>query len=150
VNRNEVIDLLTAVSASDRRTVGQADVEVWQTAIGHLALPECQRAVVGHIRECPGMWLEPGHILKRVEAERKQLADNAVKEQQAIAYRSLSEYPEGSYVDPDTRGVATEWDSGIGSFRVKTPARPEHRKKCMDEIRAVLGDPRTKFGRTPA
>lgn len=71
MNRNEVIDLLTAVAAHDRRTVGQSDVDVWLTTIGDLPYPRCLMALAAQIRECPGVWIEPGHIAQRVIAERK-------------------------------------------------------------------------------
>ena len=62
MNRDDVIDVLTAVSAADRRTVGQADVDVWQAVIGDLPKDLAFQAVRDHLREKPGVWLEPGHI----------------------------------------------------------------------------------------
>lgn len=71
MNRNEVVDLLSTVAAHDRRTVGQVDVDVWNTTIGDLPLGACLRALAAQIRECPGVWIEPGHIAQRVIAERR-------------------------------------------------------------------------------
>jgi len=68
MNRNDVIDVLSAVAANDRRTVGNADVAVWQGVIGDLPVDLAFKAVVAHIRECPGVWLEPGHVYQRVRA----------------------------------------------------------------------------------
>lgn len=68
MNRNEVIDVLSAIAANDRRTVGEADVVIWQGVIGDLPRDLALRAVVEHIRECPGVWLEPGHVYQRVRA----------------------------------------------------------------------------------
>ncbi|GJF17736.1 hypothetical protein NGTWS0302_16930 [Mycolicibacterium cyprinidarum] len=62
MNRNDVIDVLSAVAANDRRTVGEADVAVWLGVIGDLPVDFALKAVVQHIRECPGVWLEPGHV----------------------------------------------------------------------------------------
>jgi hypothetical protein len=65
MNRNDVIDVLTAVAAADRRTVGHADVDVWQAVIGDLPKEPALHAVRDHLREQPGVWLEPGHIYQR-------------------------------------------------------------------------------------
>lgn len=68
MNRDEVIDVLTAVAAADRRTVGQADLDVWQAVIGDVPRDFALRAVRDHLRESPGVWLEPGHIYQRARA----------------------------------------------------------------------------------
>lgn len=68
MNRNDVIDVLTAVAAADRRTVGQADVNVWQEVIGDVPFDFALRAVRDHLRESPGIWLEPGHVYQRARA----------------------------------------------------------------------------------
>jgi hypothetical protein len=68
VTRNDVIDVLTAVAAADRRTVGEADVDVWQAIIGDLPRDLALKAVRDHLRDQPGVWLEPGHIHQRVRA----------------------------------------------------------------------------------
>jgi hypothetical protein len=68
MNRNDVIDLLSAIAAADRRTVGKADVEVWQQVIGELPKGLAIQAMRDHWREEPGVWLEPGHIFQRVRA----------------------------------------------------------------------------------
>lgn len=84
MNRNDVIDVLTAVSAADRRTLGQADVDVWEAVIGDLPKDLALRAVRDHLREKPGIWLEPGHIYERVRAiKRDQLARESREEREA-------------------------------------------------------------------
>jgi hypothetical protein len=65
MNRDEVIDVLTAVAAADRRTVGHADVDVWQAVIGDIPKDFALQAVRDHLREQPGVWLEPGHVYQR-------------------------------------------------------------------------------------
>jgi hypothetical protein len=65
MNRDDVIDVLTAVAAADRRTVGHADVDVWQAVIGDLPKDPALQAVRDHLREQPGVWLEPGHVYQR-------------------------------------------------------------------------------------
>ncbi|WP_078345162.1 hypothetical protein [Mycobacteroides chelonae] len=71
MNRDEVIDVLSAVVAADRRTVGKADVDVWQAVIGDLPFDTAVNAVRDHLRECPDVWLQPGHIYARVKAKRR-------------------------------------------------------------------------------
>lgn len=65
MNRDDVIDVLTAVAAADRRTVGAADVDVWQAVIGDLPRDFALKAIRAHLQEHPGVWLEPGHIYQR-------------------------------------------------------------------------------------
>lgn len=71
MNRNDVIDVLSVVAAATRRTVGQADVTVWESVIGNLNRSQALRAVRDHLRERPGVWLEPGHVYERVRAMRR-------------------------------------------------------------------------------
>lgn len=68
MNRNDVIDVLTAVAAADRRTVGEADVQIWEGVIGDIPKTFALQAVRDHLRECPGVWLEPGHVYQRARA----------------------------------------------------------------------------------
>jgi hypothetical protein len=82
----DVIDVLTAVQAGDRRTVGKADVIFWTQIIGDLPKDLALQAVVDHFRECPGEWLQPGHIVAGVRAirrdryERQSEAERAERE----------------------------------------------------------------------
>lgn len=74
MNRDEMVDVLTAIAVGDRRTVGRTDVDFWWTVIGDLPKDLALQAVRGHFRERPGVWLEPGHINERVRAiKRDQL-----------------------------------------------------------------------------
>ncbi|MFB4320651.1 hypothetical protein [Actinomadura sp. 21ATH] len=68
----QVIDLLTEIAARDRRTIGKADVTVWAFDIGDLDFADARTAVADHFREEPGVWLEAGHVRRRV---RKMRAD---------------------------------------------------------------------------
>lgn len=68
MNRNDVIDVLTVVAAATRRTVGNADVDIWQEIIGDLDKARCLKAVRDHLADAPGVWLEPGHVRQRVRA----------------------------------------------------------------------------------
>src|ERR1700752_1667575 len=68
MNRDKVIDVLTVVAATDRRTVGEADVTMWTAVMGHLPKDLALQAVVDHFREKPGVWLEPGHVVAAARA----------------------------------------------------------------------------------
>lgn len=72
MNRDEMVDVLTAIAVGDRRTVGRTDVDFWWTVIGDLPKDLALRAVREHFRERPGVWLEPGHIMERVRAIRRE------------------------------------------------------------------------------
>jgi hypothetical protein len=72
MNRDDVIDVLSAVAAADRRTVGEADVVVWEAIIGDLPKDMALQAVITHFRECPGVWLEPGYIVAEVKRRRRE------------------------------------------------------------------------------
>lgn len=89
MNRNDVIDVLTGVSAADRRTVGQADVDVWQAVIGDLDRDLALRAVRDHLREKPGVWLEPGHVAQRVRAVVRDQLDRETLEQREARQAQL-------------------------------------------------------------
>jgi len=68
VNRNDVIDVLSAVAAATRRTIGETDVAVWMAVIGAHSKTDALQAVRDHLAEKPGVWLEPGHVHQRVRA----------------------------------------------------------------------------------
>lgn len=103
MNRDDVIDVLTAVAAADKRTVGDADVNVWQEIIGGLHRQDALRAVRDHLRDQPGVWIEPGHVYQRVrsfvrdqierepraarEARQEALAAKAAEDFEALAER---------------------------------------------------------------
>lgn len=77
MNRDDVIDVLSVVAAATRRTVGEMDVQIWGAVIGDLDKHQAIKAVEDHLREKPGVWLEPGHIAERVKACRREAADKA-------------------------------------------------------------------------
>lgn len=96
MNRNDTIDVLTMVAALDRRTVGETDITAWGTVLGDIDPREAAEAIIAHFRECPGIWLEPGHIVERVRAARRdQLAreGDAVREarQEGQAAKALED-----------------------------------------------------------
>jgi hypothetical protein len=89
VNRNDVIDVLSVVAAATRRSVGETDVDVWQAVIGDLSKDQCLLAVRDHLRERPGVWLEPGHIVERVKAKRRDELDRESDEERDERQQAL-------------------------------------------------------------
>jgi len=65
VNKSDVVDVLSMVAAGDRRTVGDADVEMWFLVMGDVPKDFALSAIVAHRRDFPGIWMEPGHIVDR-------------------------------------------------------------------------------------
>jgi hypothetical protein len=76
VTRDEVIDLLTVMTAFDRRTGGPSDVDAWQAAVGDLDFEDARDAAVGHYRDTDA-WLMPAHIRRRVKAIRAARLERA-------------------------------------------------------------------------
>lgn len=99
MNRDDVIDVLSVVAAATRRTVGETDVDIWQAVIGDLPKEIALRAVRDHLREKPGIWLEPGHIYERVRAIRRDQLDrepDSAREarQEALAAKAAEDIEE--------------------------------------------------------
>lgn len=99
MNRNDVIDVLSVVAAATRRTVGETDVDVWQAIIGEDDKQLALKAVRDHLADCPGVWLEPGHVHQRVRAIRRDQLDRepaAAREarQEALAAKAAEDFQE--------------------------------------------------------
>lgn len=112
MNRDDVIDVLTAVAAGDRRTVGDADVDVWQAIIGELAKDYALQAVRDHMRDRPGVWLEPGHVYQRARALRRDELDRSglpAIEPRRDAGDEPQHYPGDLKAAPDLPPYPTEW-----------------------------------------
>lgn len=141
MNRNNMIDLLTAVAAGDRRQIGEADITAWTAVIGELPLDECLAAVVVHRRESPGVWLEPGHLLKIVRAARLERGrrEDATAARAVLADPRLKPMPQE--VREQLRQIRANWsapqrmntpDHGKGAAR-----RPTHHTETdLDRQRA--------------
>src|SRR4051812_3515979 len=147
MNRNEVISLLQAVSASDNRQAGELDVTIWSEVLGTMRLDDCLAALVTFRRESPGVWLEPGHIVRlvrdslKVQYEQQQLT----AEEQRRIERHTREQELMAGLTPEERQRAFITPEG----EVCVPASREHREKCMAEIRAILSKPGRRFGLSP-
>lgn len=79
MNHNEVVDLLTAISAYDNRKPNPASVLAWGKAseLGRWTLPEALDAVHAHFSEDPA-YLMPAHVTARIKASRQ---DRAMREE---------------------------------------------------------------------
>lgn len=64
---DEVCDILAVAAAYDRRTIGEADSEAWEAAVGDLPFRDARDAVVAHYRESRE-WVMPSDIRQRVKA----------------------------------------------------------------------------------
>lgn len=75
MNHNEVVDLLTAISAYDKRKPDRAAILAWgkSSELGRWTLPEALDAVHAHFSENPA-YLMPAHITARIKAARQDRA----------------------------------------------------------------------------
>jgi hypothetical protein len=64
---DETKRLLAVIVAHDRRTLGEVDVALWHSVLQDCTFGDCVHAVGAHIREMPGVWLDPGHVYSRVK-----------------------------------------------------------------------------------
>lgn len=75
MNRDELIDVLTVVAGAYNRTIGETDIQVWGPVLADVPKAHALEAVRQHLRECPGVWLEPGHIYQRWKAFRRDQSE---------------------------------------------------------------------------
>lgn len=75
MTHDEIVDLLTAISAYDNRKPNPASVLAWGKAaeLGRWTLQEALQAVHEHFSENPD-YLMPAHVTTRVKATRQDLA----------------------------------------------------------------------------
>lgn len=70
MTRDEVIDLLTIIAATDKRTVGQSDVALWCEYVGDQSFADAKAAVVEHYRRSRD-WLMPVDVVEGVQRIRR-------------------------------------------------------------------------------
>lgn len=157
MNRNELIDVLTAVGVAKSRAMGQTDLDIWGGIIGEFTYDEAIKAVTAHLKESPGVWLEPGHVYQRVMAERRLAAMSESREErearQAILDAKADPDPEilalaNSKAIPDEELKYTR--RGMGAKSIECPwckARPK--SPCVipgtsDEFRSGVHPARTE------
>src|SRR6476620_11382432 len=137
MNRDDVIDVLTAVAAADRRTVGEADVDVWQAVIGDLPKDLALQAVRDHLREKPGVWLEPGHIYERVRAIRRDQLEREPDQhreprQEAVTPKAIEDFAERRALPVGARQFVRKSIVGVNALTVKCPwCKAGHGSRCV-------------------
>lgn len=155
MDTEDIIDLLTIVSVGDKRTIGEADVILWQRVLTGLTKDDCLDAIEAHRRDQPGVFLEPGHVVKRVKALVTDRYDRADDEQRAQLNQEWDRGPQDKYGYPD-KGLAdgeypSEWtaDERLAAYwasierlrdqrALKSVASCEQRAGAMSHIRSVL------------
>lgn len=72
LTRTQTIDLLTVITAYDRRTIGEGDVAAWSEAAlrAHWTYDEALNAVHHHFANST-KWLMPGHITEHIRTHRR-------------------------------------------------------------------------------
>lgn len=76
MNLSEAADLLTAMSAFDRRTIGDGDVIAWQAVLSDAPFGDCLEAVKRHYAEHTE-WMMPAHVrrlVRDIHGEREAMA----------------------------------------------------------------------------
>jgi len=113
MTHDQVVDLLTAISAYDNRKPNPAAVLAWGKAaeLGRWTLPEALDAVHGHFSEDPA-YLMPAHVTKRIKDSRQ---DRAMRDE-ALAIEAGPVHPE---VAARVEQVVAELAAGMGWDRTK-------------------------------
>lgn len=76
MNITETTALLAVIAASDRRTVGETDVELWHDALSDLNFEDCRNAVRQHIRNRTD-WMLPAHVRQGAKLARRERLEAA-------------------------------------------------------------------------
>jgi hypothetical protein len=110
MNRDEIVDLLTAVAVGDHRTVGQTDVDLWHAVLNDIPKDAAIVALVEHRREQPGVWLEAGHIYQRVRAQaRDRMAREPLPQHRPD--EEPEHYPGDAKAAPDIPDYPAHWNT---------------------------------------
>ena len=98
LSHNEVVDVLTAITAGDRRTVGTADVVFWTSALteGRVTSKADAIAAVVHHFATSDRWITPFHVIQGVRQIRDARLDRCPPDRELMAG-----------LDPDMSGA--EW-----------------------------------------
>lgn len=152
MTRDDVIDVLTAVAAADRRTVGDADVDVWQAIIGELTKDFALQAVRDHLRDRPGVWIEPGHVYQRARALRRDEMDRTVPAAIEPAPIGREHYPGDAKTAPDPALYPAGWsaDQRVAAYwYAATMHAMPHTTAGWEAIAKQLERKRAKRNETP-
>lgn len=108
MNHDEIVDLLTAISAYDKRKPDRAAILAWgkSSELGRWTLTEALDAVHGHFSEDPA-YLMPAHVTARIKAVRQ---DRALRDEQ----RALEAGPVDQAAADRVAAVVAELASTLG------------------------------------
>jgi hypothetical protein len=71
MNTQEVAQVLVKVQQGDSRKTDRTVLVYWEEVIGHLRLDDALQGVLMHRQEQPGVWLEPGHVVRNAARARE-------------------------------------------------------------------------------
>lgn len=77
MNNVEAARLLAFITAIDNRTPSEAAIPVWADLLNDVSFYDAMDAVKEHTRTQPGVFLEPGHVLRLVRAARARRIEEA-------------------------------------------------------------------------
>lgn len=126
MTRNEIVDLLSAITAYDNRNPNEAAVLAWGKAaeLGRWTFPEALDAVHAHYAEDPA-FLMPAHVTERVRAARQ---DRAMRQELAELEASPADPAAAERIAAIVADVANNlgWDRdqrqpGSAMLRVRCP-----------------------------
>ncbi|MGF0314636.1 hypothetical protein [Nocardia fluminea] len=134
---DETTKLLARITASDNRTVGQANILAWHEEIGDLEFADAYAAVVEFFANSEGIWLTSGHV--RAIA-RKNANDRVERASVAVEYRHEREDARDERLAELCGGTRAALEltparanSGAGSG----PAKKSTRAKVMGQVRTL-------------
>lgn len=72
MTQDEVIDLLSIITAYDKRSTGEGEIHAWSDAAqrGRWTFADAAEAVKAHYAEST-QWLMPGHVTDRIKVQRR-------------------------------------------------------------------------------
>lgn len=121
MNRAETARLLAAIAAFNNRTIGEADVEAWQSVLPDVTLTDAMEAVRQHYAENTE-WLMPAHV--------RHLVRDIHREREALA-RSTGWAPGQAGVPKDQ--AMPEVSGPVAAGELTAPVRA-----LLDSVRAML------------
>lgn len=87
LGRNDAIDILSAITAADKRRAGEADILIWQQTLnyaGGITKEDALRAVVEH-KATSDVYLEPVHIIRLCQGYRRARVEAAPSHEELMA-----------------------------------------------------------------
>lgn len=153
MKHSEAALLLAKMTAYDRRTVGQPDVEAWADAMtrASIDLADAVECVAQHFQETND-WLMPNHIIERVRLiRRRRVAEcKIVPEVPADLHQAqerawlLSFWDAVKRAEADPQAVA---DAGMGIRRPELPAADQTRVAAIERLGQAKSVPQIRPGR---